>query len=157
MNPHDAQSSLDDIRRHQARTREEIVRQSFALPYVLLAALGLFVGFASADLERPWSTVATLCGFGLFAGVGIVRELRASVRRKPTVQEVVFFSGVMIGICMFFGIARIAAWALFDVPAHGLLSQATVAAAATAVAYVAMTPVNRQVLGGIIAHYGGRG
>lgn len=50
MNPQDAQASLDSIRRLQDRTREEIARQVFPLPYVIISSLGIFAGFAAADL-----------------------------------------------------------------------------------------------------------
>ena len=99
MHPHDAQSSLDDIRRLQDRTREQVVRQSFALSHVLLAALGLLLGLASVDLQNPWRTAALLLGFGLFVGVGIVLERRALVQRKPTGLEWLFWVGCRPGSC----------------------------------------------------------
>ena len=144
MHPHDAQSSLDDIRRLQDRTREQAARQSFTLSYVLLAALGLLVGLASIDLQNPWRTAALLLGFGLFVGVGIVHERLALVQRKPTGLEWLFWVGVSAGLMLLFGIFRIAGWALFGLQSQGLLSQAAVAAVATAVTYVAVTPVIRR-------------
>lgn len=156
MNPHDAQSSLDDIRRFRDRTRKEIVRQRFARPYVLLAALGLFVGLASLDLQNPWSTAALLLGFGLYLGVGIVQEHRALVHRKPTGPEWLFWAGLLAGLMLLFGVFRIAAWAWFALPAQGLLSQGTLAAAATAATYVAMTPLARRTLQTITRRDGGR-
>lgn len=156
MHPHDAQSSLDDIRRLQDTTREQVVRQSFCLSCVLLAALGLLLGLASLDLENPWRTAAFSCGFGLFVGVGIVRERRALVQRKPTGPEWLFWVGLSAGIMLLFGIFRIAAWALFGLQSHGLLSQAAAAAVATAVTYVAVTPLIRRSFKKIVLRDGGR-
>ncbi|TDD12159.1 hypothetical protein [Nonomuraea diastatica] len=157
MNAQNAQSSLDDIHRHQDRTRDEILRRSFALPYVLVAALGLFAAFASGELQRPWSAVANGLGLFLYAGVGIVREHRAPVRRKVTVQDVVHHLGLIAVLIMIYGIARFVVWALFGLPSEGLLSQGTVAAAVMAVAYVASTPVNRRITKATIELGGGRG
>jgi len=156
MHPHDAQSSLDDIRRLEDRTREQVVRQSFALPYVLLAALGLLLGPASIDLQNPWRTAALLLGFGLFVGVGIVHERRALVQRKPTGLEWLFWVGLSAGLMLLFGVFRIAGWALFSLQPQGLLSQAAVAAAATAVTYVAITPLIRRTFKAIVLRDGGR-
>jgi cation transport ATPase len=157
MNPHDAQSSLDAIRQLQDRSREEVVRHSFARPYVLLAALGLFVMLASTDLQRPWSLAAILLGFGLYVGVGLVRERWASVQRKPSGLEVLFYLGLSAGLMLLFGIFRIVAWALFSVPAHGLWSQGTLAAAAAALMYVAITPLARRGFRVIMRRDSGRG
>jgi hypothetical protein len=156
MHPHDAQSSLDDIRRLQDRTREQVVRQSFALSRVLLAALGLLLGLASVDLQNPWRTAALLVGFGLFVGVGIVLERRALVQRKPTGLEWLFWVGLSAGLMLLFGVFRIAAWALFGLQPQGLLSQAAVAAAATAVTYVAITPLIRRTFTAIVLRDGGQ-
>ncbi|GAA4569308.1 hypothetical protein [Planotetraspora kaengkrachanensis] len=156
MNPHDVQSSLDDIRRFQDTTRKEIVRQRFARPYVLLAALGLFIGLASIDLQSPWRTATLLLGFGLFAGVGIVQEHRAVVHRKPAGPEWLFWGGMSAGLMLLFGIFRIAAWAWFALPAQGLSSQGTLAAAATAATYVALTPLARRILQKITRRDGAR-
>ncbi|MEV4176685.1 hypothetical protein [Nonomuraea sp. NPDC049709] len=155
MNPHDAQNALDDIHRLQDRTREEIVRQSFALPRVIISALGLFVAFATIDLQRPWNFTFMVLGWAVYAGVGIVCEHRASVRRKTTRQEVLFHGGLIACIMVAFGVGRIAAFALFDLPPHGLLSQAAGGAIVAAVVYVAATPVNRSVLKSIVQQ-GGR-
>ncbi|MGI5241488.1 hypothetical protein [Dactylosporangium sp. CA-139066] len=156
MHPHDAQSSLDDIRRLQDRTREQVVRQSFALPYVVLAALGLFVGLASIDLQNPWRTAVVLVGFGLFVAVGIVHQRRALVQRKPTALELLFWVGLSAGLMLLFGVSRIAAWVLFGLPAQGLASQGMLAAAATAVTYVALTPLIRRTFKEIVLRDGGR-
>jgi hypothetical protein len=156
MHPHDAQSSLDDIRRLQDRTREQVVRQSFARSNVLLAALGLLVGLASIDLENPWRTVAFLIGFGLFLGAGIVHERRALVKRRPIGLEWLFWVGLSAGLMLLFSIFRIAGWALFGLQSQGLLSQAAVAAVATVVTYVAVTPLIRRTFKAIVLREGGR-
>ncbi|MGP4099416.1 hypothetical protein [Nonomuraea sp. KM90] len=155
MNPHDAQNSLDDIHRLQDRTREEIVRQSFTLPRVIISALSLFVAFSTIDLPRPWNLSFMVLGLAVYAGVGIVCEHRASVRRKTTTQEALFHGGLIACIMVAFAVGRIAAFALFDLPPHGLLSQAAGGAIVAAVAYVAATPVNRSVLKSIVQQ-GGR-
>jgi hypothetical protein len=156
MHPHDAQSSLDDIQRLQRRTRQQVVRQSFALSHVLLAALGLLVGLASVDLRNPWRTAALVLGFGLFVAVGIVHERRALVQRKPTALEWLFWVGVSGGIMLLFGGFRVAGWALLGLQPQGLLSQSAVAAVATAVVYVALTPLIRRTFTVIVLREGGR-
>ncbi|AVT33566.1 hypothetical protein C6361_33605 [Plantactinospora sp. BC1] len=150
MNPNDAQLSLDDIRRMQDRTREQMVRQRFTPTYVPLAAVGLFAGLVSVDLENPWRTAAILLGFGLFLGVGIVQEHRSLVGRKPTALEGLFWAGLATGLMLLFGIARIAAWAWLALPPEGLMSQGTLAAAVTAAAYVAITPLVRRIFRAIV-------
>ncbi|MFI7614008.1 hypothetical protein ACIBP6_22525 [Nonomuraea terrae] len=155
MNQQDARTSLDDIHRLQDRTREQIVRQSFALPRVVISALGLFIAFAAIDLPRPWNFVFLVAGMVLYAGVGIVYEHRASVCRKVTSQEALFHGGLLACIMVAFSIGRIAAFALFDLPPHGLLSQAAAGAIVVAVAYVAATPVNRAIMKSIVRQGGG--
>jgi hypothetical protein len=155
MNPQDAQRSLDDIRRLQGRTREQIVRQSSTRSYVPFAALGLFAGLASVDLQNPWRTVVLLLGFGLFAGVGIVHEHRALVRRKVTALEGLYWVGLSAALMLLFGAFRIAAWAWLALPAQGLWSQGTLAAAAAAASYVAMAPLIRLALRKIVLHGSG--
>ncbi|NUW46215.1 hypothetical protein [Nonomuraea rhodomycinica] len=155
MNPHDAQASLDAVRRLQDRTRDEIVRQSFSPPFVILAALGLFVAFASTDLERPWNFVGGALGAALYGGIGILREHRACTRRKFIPQELLFHLGLLAFFVVIYSIGRIAAWALLAVPAEGLPSQAMVGAALAAVAYVAATPLNRRALKAIVRQDGG--
>ncbi|WP_101790854.1 hypothetical protein [Nonomuraea indica] len=155
MNQHDAQASLDDIHRLQDRTREQIVRQSFATPRVVISALGIFVALAAIDLPRPWYFVGPAIGWALYAGVGIVYEHRASVRRRVTRQETLFHLGLVACIMVAFGIGRIAAFALFDLPAQGLLSQAAAGAIVAAVVYVAAMPVNRSIMKSIVQQGGG--
>ncbi len=154
---HDAQSSLDDIRRLQDTTRNEIVRRSFAMPRVIIVALGLFVSFASIDLETPWQLIGCVLGFGLYVAVGIIYEYRASVRRQPSTREVLYHSTVLIGVCMIFGAGRILAFALLDAPAHGLMSQAMVGAVLAALAYVAAAPINRSVMRSLVQKGSGQG
>jgi hypothetical protein len=156
MNPYDAQSSLDDIRRLQDKTRDEYVRQGFALPYVVASAMGLLIWLASIDLERPWNIVANVVGLVLFVGAGIVHPHRATVRRKPGVPDTVLFTGWMFGLMMAFGLFRIVGWTLLDLPAQGFASQATFAAAAVAVTYVATTPLMRRAIRAIIQQDTGR-
>ncbi|MEV1178909.1 hypothetical protein [Nonomuraea sp. NPDC049784] len=150
MNPQDAQSSLNQIRAFQDKSREEVVRQMFPWPYVIVSALGLFATFASIDLELPWRAIASGLGTAVYMGVGCLYPLRVSVRVKPTLQMIgVFFGVTVILLPVFFVVfvvGRIAGFALFGVPAHGLLSQATVGAAAAAVVYIAITPVVRRVI-----------
>ncbi|MEW9530358.1 hypothetical protein [Microbispora sp. NPDC049125] len=155
MNQHDAQTSLDDIHRFQDRTREQIVRQSFALPRVVVSALGLFIALAAIDLPHSWNLVALALGMALYAGVGIVCEHRAAVRRKATRQEALFHGGLLACVMVAFGIGRIAAFALFGLPPQGPLSQATAGAIVAALAYVAATPVNRSIMKSIVRQSGG--
>src|SRR5689334_662728 len=100
MTLQDARSTLDDIRRLQDKTRDELLRNAFALPYMLLMALGLFIQYASTDLPSPWDDGVLLLGLTLYVGVVIVhtraRLCRASVRPRSTrltPLEVVFYLG----------------------------------------------------------------
>ncbi|TMR21719.1 hypothetical protein ETD86_14340 [Nonomuraea turkmeniaca] len=156
MNPHDAQSSLDDIRRLQDKTRDEYIRQGFALPYVLASAAGLFIWFTSVDLERPWSTVANVVGIILFVAAGIVQAHRTAVRRKPAVPDVVLFAGWFVGLMIAFGLFRIIGFVLFDLPASGFVSQGTFAAAGMAATYVATVPLIRRAIRAILRQETGR-
>jgi len=144
MDPQDAQSSLDTIHRLQDRTRQEIVRGLFPLPYVLISALGLFAGFAAADLPDPWSTAGTVFGFTLWAGVGIVYGHFASVRRKATAREAGIYLAMMVALLAVFGASRITAHFWLGLPSEGVVSQSVVAAAVTVAAYLAITPLVRR-------------
>ncbi|MFI9590965.1 hypothetical protein [Nonomuraea sp. NPDC052265] len=150
MNQHDAQTSLDDIHRLQETTRKQIVHQSFALPRVAVSALGIFVALAAIDLPSPWYFVGAALGVVVYASVGIVYEHRASVRRKATGLEALFHGGLLACVMVAFAIGRIAAFALLDLPPHGLLSQAGAGAVVAALAYVAATPVNRSIMKAIV-------
>ncbi|MFI6298587.1 hypothetical protein ACIBEJ_43830 [Nonomuraea sp. NPDC050790] len=146
MNEYDARSALDDIRRGQDSTRQEIARQATAGPYVLLAALGLFAAFAGIDLPSPWNLVALVLGLGLYAATGIVREHRATARRKPAGADYLLHAGWFAGLVLVFSAGRVAAHGLLGLPAQGLWSQATVGAAAVAVVYLATTPLLRRAI-----------
>ncbi|MEV8637228.1 hypothetical protein AB0395_36860 [Streptosporangium sp. NPDC051023] len=141
----DAQSTLDDIRRLQDRTHDELVRHAFALPYMLLMALGIFITYASTDLQSPWDDVVLLLGTGLYVGVIIVHTraklCRASVRPRSisTPLEMVFYLGWAFSPLLAFLASESAAEAL-DLPARG-----TLAAAVTAVTFVAAMPLTRRI------------
>jgi hypothetical protein len=130
MNPDDAQTSLDDIRRLQDRTRDEYVRHGFSRPYLLASALVLFIAFASFDLPAPWGTTAVTSGVGLALGLLVVHQHRAPVRRRPTGPELLFYAGASAGLIVVyvaFSVATAIADLKFDLPAPH-----TVAAAALA-------------------------
>lgn len=138
MNPDEARSSLDDIRRLQNRTRDEYIRQGTSLPSVLLVSLGLFVVFASFDLPDPWDLVAVLLGDGLILAVVVVGYARARVHRKPAGNEVVFILAMSVYVIMAFVAFLIAVRLL------GLPVPYTIAGAATALGCVASArPVRR--------------
>ncbi|MFI7418363.1 hypothetical protein [Nonomuraea sp. NPDC049684] len=155
MNQHDAQTSLDDIHRLQARTRQQIVRQSFALPRVAVSALALFVMLAAIDLPSPWYYLGAALGVVVYGGVGIVCEHRAAVRRKATGREALFHGVLLACVMVAFAVGRIAASALFGLPPHGAASQAVAGAVVAAVVYVAATPLNRRVMRSIVRQDGG--
>ncbi|GII04139.1 hypothetical protein [Planobispora takensis] len=156
MNSRDAQLALDTIRSFQDITREEIVRQLFPLPHVLLSALGLFATLMSTDLPHPWDTVTLLAGLGLYMGVWIRCSYGNSVYRRPTLWEAGVWVALCVALLVVFFVVRAAAFSLFDVPAHGLLSPGTVAGAAATVTYVALTPLARRALRKLIHQSGGR-
>ena len=131
MDPDEARRSLDTMRRLQDRTREEYIRQSFSRPGALLIALGLFVVCASLDLPGRWDAVAMALGDALILGVLAVGCARASVKRRPGGAELVIVlaaSALLIaGFVALHVTARLA----------GLPAPYTIAAAATALAFVA--------------------
>ncbi|MFC4588201.1 hypothetical protein [Sphaerisporangium corydalis] len=158
MNAQDAQTALHDIRRLQDKTRDELARQLFSLPYMALMAVGLFIGYASSDLPGSWDDVAVVLGFGLFIGVVVVQHLRmcrASVRPRflwvPERLELVFYLSWAASPLVFFLVARWVAEAL------GLPATDTLAAAVTALAYVAATPLFRGIVKSIMQRQDGRG
>ncbi|MFC4115248.1 hypothetical protein [Nonomuraea zeae] len=157
MNPTDAQSSLDDIRRLQGKTHDEIVRHNFTLPYVLLGAVGLLIGFGGTDLDNSWRTLSMVLGFGLFVGVAIVHERRASARMKGSLPLLGLQSAISAGVLLVYIVFRIASWALFGLPAHGLLSQGMAGGVAATVAYVLATPLTRRAHLAIMRHDARRG
>ena len=157
MDLQDAQSTLNDIRRLQNRTRDELVRHTFALPYMVLMAVGIFVGYASTDLQAPWDDVVLVLGFGLFMGVVIVQHLRmcrASVRPRslwaPTGLELLFYLGWAASPLLLF-LASASATETLDLPAQG-----TLAAAVTALTFVAATPLLRRVAKSLMQRQDGR-
>lgn len=151
MNPRDAQSALDNVRRLEGKTREEMVRRILPLPQVIISALGVFVGLGSIDLERPWSTVAFVLGFFMFAGVGMVYADWTPVRRKPTNQEIRVRIALIVVLTVIFVVAWIAISGLIHVPASG-----GIAAAVTAVVYLGLTPLIRRIMKTIILREAGQ-
>ena len=95
MTPHDPQTSVEEIRRLQDRTRDEYVRHGFSRPYLLVTALAVFIMFASSDLPSPyWDNAVAALGLALTVGGLLVHQRRASVRRRPTALELLFSVGV---------------------------------------------------------------
>ncbi|MFI6499594.1 hypothetical protein [Nonomuraea typhae] len=154
MDPHDAQKALDDIDRLKGTTRELIVRQSFALPYTLIAAAGLFTGFVGTDFAAPWNWIVLVSGLLVYVVAGIVHERRALARRRPGTAEMMLYSGWLLGLCLIFGVGRMLAFAVLDLPAGGLLSQATVGALVVALAYLATAPLIRLAVAAIMRREG---
>ena len=157
MYPQDAQYSLDRIHHLQDRTRDALVRHNFGLPYMLLMALGIFVAYASDDLQSPWDDVVCVLGFGLYMGVVIVQQLlmcRSAVRPRslwvPTRLELLFYIGWAISPLLVFFATRYVTRAL-ELPAPG-----TLAAAVTALAFVAATPLTRRVAKAVMRQENGR-
>ncbi|MGJ6965858.1 hypothetical protein ACSDR0_28515 [Streptosporangium sp. G11] len=158
MNVQDAQTTLQDIRRLQDRTRDELVRHLVALPYMALMSVGLFIGYASIDIPDPWSDLALVLGFGLFVVMVFVQHLRmcvASVRPRSMGlsdrMELLFYLGWAAIPLLPFLASRWAA-EILDLPMKN-----TVAAAVTALAYVAATPLLRGVAKSIMQRQDGRG
>ena len=140
---HDAQDSLDTIRRLQGRSVEEYVDHGFTGPYVLLSALVVFVSFASFDLPGPWNSLAIALGLGLAAMLSVICERRARVHRKPTGPELLYYLAaaiVFLMACVAFQIAAAVSAVKLGMPAHH-----TVAAAATALTVVATARPARKV------------
>ncbi|WP_091103347.1 hypothetical protein [Nonomuraea pusilla] len=146
MNPQDAQSSLDQIRAFQDRTREEMVRKILPWPFVIVSALGLLGVFASIDLELPWRSVALGLGLAVYMGSGLLSSFRVAVHPKPRGVMIAMLVVMTPAYFIAFVIGRVAGFALFGLPAHGLLSQAMVGAVFAAVVYIAITPLIRRIV-----------
>jgi len=145
MTPHDLQTSAEEIRRLQDRTRDEYLRHGFSRPYLLVSALAVFMMFASHDLPGPyWDSAAGALGAALLVGGLVVHQRRASVRRRPTALELLFsaaIGAVLLLICaVFLGAAR-----TLDLPAPN-----TVAAAAIALAILLGANLTRPVFTAIV-------
>jgi hypothetical protein len=82
MTPDDAQTSLDDIRRLQDRTRDEYVRHGFSRPYMLASALALFIAFASFDLPAPHTVAAAALALTTLMCAKPARRVFASMVRR---------------------------------------------------------------------------
>lgn len=148
MNPEEARGSLDDIRRLQDRTRGEYVRHSFARPYMLMSALGLFIALASLDFPQPWQTTVFLVGEGILVAVALLHRRRAPVRRKPTALELLFqvaMGVVLIAVYIAYSIA--VSLGAFE---FGLPMQHSIAAAALALTSLAAVVPARRLFGLIV-------
>ena len=123
---YDARASLDDIRRMQARTRDEYVRHGFARRYVVAVAVALFVAIAARDLPLPWNGAVSLLAVGALVVMATVRMRRATVRRRCSAQEVLLLLGasaVLLAALTGF----VAAAHALDLPAPNTLAAAALA------------------------------
>ncbi len=150
MFPSNARTSLDTIRRLEARSVEESVDHAFARPYMLLSALVVFVVFASSDLPGPWDGIVSALGLGLAAVVSFVSRRRVRVHRKLTGLEILYYAAAtvvfLVTIVAFQIAAAVAAWKL------GMPAQHTVAAAATALTVVATVRPARKIFKAVARH-----
>ncbi|CND45123.1 Uncharacterised protein [Mycobacterium tuberculosis] len=144
MDLDEARRSLDTVRLMQGRTREEYIRQGFARPGVLLIALGLFLVCASFDLPGRWDTVAMLLGDALILGVIAGGCARASVHRRPGGAELVIV--LAASACLIAGFVTLQIVARLV----GLPAPYTIAAAVTALAFVAFMHPMRRVYSKIV-------
>lgn len=144
MDPADARNSLDDIRRNQDRTREEYLRRGLSRTGWAVSALGLFLVFASLDLQGTWKNVVYLAGVVLVVGLALAGRARRSVHRRPGGAETAFCLGVSVVILAAFVALKIAA-------RHaGLPAPATLAATAVLVAGIAAFPGFRSAYTAIV-------
>ncbi|MEV0353480.1 transcriptional regulator [Nonomuraea sp. NPDC050680] len=138
MIPHNARFALDDIRRFQGKTHDALIRQSFALPFVI-GMLLLFLEFASFDLPEPWANSARMIGCGAAAVTLLLLHSRSPIQGKFAGPELVVAAGWSAGFILAFIGFRITTWAL------ALPIPATIAAAATVVAGMATNPLVRRI------------
>ncbi|MFE0604421.1 hypothetical protein ACFW2T_24215 [Streptomyces sp. NPDC058892] len=148
MTPHDAQAALDAIHHRQEQTLDGYLRHAHSRPYLIAAALGLFAVCSSFDLQGSWRTAAIVVGNGLTLGGLLVYQRRASVRRRTTGPEALFYTAVGVLLLALFWTAAIAAHFA------GLPARHTLAAAVTALAAVAASYALRPVLGSVIRRNG---
>jgi hypothetical protein len=129
MTPHDPQTSVEEIRRLQDRTRDEYVRHGFSRPYLLVTALAVFIVFASSDLPTPyWNNAAAAFGMALTVGSLLVHQRRASVRRRPTALELLFSVGAGV-VLLLVGSVCLGVAHTLDLPAPNTLAAAAIALA----------------------------
>ncbi|GAA4879014.1 hypothetical protein [Kitasatospora terrestris] len=78
MKPDEARAALDDLQYRHRQTRAASARYGFSGANVLVAAVALFISFASFDLPNPWG------GAVLFPAVGLLAvQLTVCLRRAP--------------------------------------------------------------------------
>jgi hypothetical protein len=122
----DPQTSLDQIRRMQERTREEYVRHGFGFPQVLMSAVGLFVVVAARDLPDPWAAVVSLGAVLALVVMAVVHTRRAAVRRQPSGTELALLAGASVALLV--GIVGLPlATAALDLPAPNTIAGAVLA------------------------------
>ncbi|MFJ8850013.1 hypothetical protein [Streptomyces sp. NPDC102437] len=144
MTSNDAQARLTEIRRLQERTSDEYVRHGFSRPYLITAALMIFIALASFDLPNPWSGAMLLPVFALVVGQLITYRRRASVRRRPTGPEVLFALGLSaVFLAAFAGLLAAAR-------AMGAPAPHAVAAAVLALASLPVAGLARRAFGALV-------
>ncbi|MFE3993735.1 hypothetical protein ACFXPW_18930 [Streptomyces goshikiensis] len=144
MNPYDAQTALNAIRHRQEQTFDAYLRHAHSRPYVLIAALGLFLVCASFDLPNPWRPAAVVVANGLTLGGLFVHQRRAPVRRKTAGPEALFYAAMGVALLGLFWAVAIGAHFL------GLPARHTLAAAVTALAAVVASYALRPVVESIV-------
>ncbi|MFE6268516.1 hypothetical protein ACFVQ9_06945 [Streptomyces goshikiensis] len=146
MNPYDAQTALNAIRHRQDQTFDAYLRHAHSRPYVLIAALGLFLVCASFDLPSPWRAAVVVVANGLTLGGLFVHQRRAPVRRKTAGPETLFYAAVGVALLGLFWAVAIGAHFL-GLPARHTLAAAVTALAAVVASY-ALRPVAESIVRG---------
>jgi len=108
MRPEEASAALADIRRRGEQSRAEYLRYGRSLPVLLLAALLVFLGFASFDLPDPWGGAMLIPALGLLAALAFLLR-RAPVRKEMTTREALYATAFGLGlVAVFQGLSQVA-------------------------------------------------
>jgi hypothetical protein len=107
MNPDDAQSALDELRRRRDQSRAAYLRFGRSRTPMLLSAAIVLLSFASFDLPNPWGGAMIFPAMALIAALLVTYLRRSPVRRPVTTREAAFATAAGLAlVAAFRGLAE---------------------------------------------------